>query len=403
MLRERHSSKLIILGLLMVFGLQAAAYAQESVATIKLRDGGEIILNKVATSHIDVPFKDGVLSIPIRLLASIKSATIKNKYQVNLVSGESYERVFEEQFKEEMLEGETDLGSYSVPYRKTEVITFRNKKIPRWSQPDGVVALINGIEVYGLKYRFEHFCPGFCFTFSDFQYLSVADGAVLYRIPFSNIKKVTTDSVLLTDGEILQAAMYVTDKAKYQGEECELVFDTHGLEKELYGETPHGNIAFPVEKITSFLFLHDQDIVSPKMKRQSGKEQGMLEFSSNLSAVLTPVHGSPVAVDQLHVVSIWSSGGYSYKYDKSRKIRAKIAGGGTLDIELSKVDIIKEFRVDERYASGDPITITANVVTRSGKEYPVMIDLAWDRYFGGKSRFGYVRVHPAFLKEIRIK
>lgn len=403
MLRERHSASLIIIGILIVFWWHAAAYAQESVAIVKVHDGNEIALNNVLTSHIDVPLKGGVLSIPIRLLAGIKSTDIKNKYQINLVSGESYERIFKEKFKGEKLEGEMEVGLFSIPFREIETITFRHKEISQWSQPDGFVAQINGVKVYGLKYRFRSFGPVFTFPYNYFQYLSVADGAVLYRIPFSKIKEVKSDGILFTDGARLVASMYLKDKAIYQGDEWKLVFDTHGLEKELYGEIPHGNIVFSVEQITSFLFLHDLDKISPKVEKQLAKEQETFEFSNNLSSVLVPVYGSPIAVDQLHVISIWSSGGYLYKYEKSPKFNAKI-GEMMVNIELSRVNSIKDFRVNERYASGDPINLMTNVITRSGKIYPVGIYIGgWDKYFGGKCIFGYVRVHPAFLKEVKIK
>lgn len=379
---------LVILGLITVTMFSGVCLAQDITANVTDLSGNIIKLTKVNTVQLSFHIGDADMEIPIIQIRSIESLGRGNMFKVTLVSGKTLEGS-----STSKIEGEWELGTYSLELPKAKGIVFERGEAttgeaPEWKQPVGFVAQVNGINVYGLEYEFAYteystmWIPPKAYTsYNSYLWLPVVKGLALYFIPFSKIKQVSPNEVILTDGSKVKAYLYL--------EKGDASFE--GRDRKLTGQTTFGSIEFPIEKVKSIKFIHNKDLQISSAEKQKEWSHKKFESDSRLKATIVVKSGAPISVSQLDVFSVNTEG---FTYSKSQALEVYI-GEALNKIELSKLTAIRELSFKQNQ-------LTAKIVTKRGNILSVRFKNPYV-CFGGRLDLGYVKVRAADVKAVELR
>lgn len=384
---------MVIFALIAMIAFSGLSLAQEITATVTDLSGNIVKLTKVNTVQLSFHVGDSDMGIPIIQIRNIKSLGRGDMFKVTLVSGEILEGS-----SRSKIEGEWELGAYSLELSKAKSIVFEigkttTSEAPEWKQPAGFVAQVNGTNVYGLEYEFSYtgfnryWIPAKSYTVDkSYLWLPVVKGPALYFIPFSKIKQVSPNEVILTDDFKVEAYLYLEKGAAFEGRD-----------RKLKGETTFGSIEFAIEKVKSIIFIHEKDLQISSAEEEKKWNHKKFESDTRLKGTIFVDKGTPINVSQLDVFSVNTEG---YTYSKSKALEVYI-GDALNKIDLSKLAAIKEFSA-KRSKYGVIKELIAKIVTKSGNLLSVKFK---DKNicFGGKLDLGYVKVFAADVKAVELK
>lgn len=389
--------KVAIIGVAWVAIILAGSFNRSEAAelTAKVSDtsGNMVSLTRVTTAQLAFHIGEADRSIPVVQIRQIDGLERGGLLKITLVSGEVMEGT-----STAVLTGEWELGAYTLDINKAKSIAFgasqgTPEQIPPWKSPAGFVADINGTTVYDLRYEFSYtgrsslWIPPKIYTSQmTYLWLPFVKGSALYYVPFSRIQSTTPDEITLTDGTKMNGSLFNT-------QEREQVFQ--GRDRKVKGQTPFGEIEFPISNIKKITFLYDKDAQVATVEDQYKQEHGKFKSKSKLSGVITTTDNIPVPVTQLEVLTV-DSEGYSFAKES---VLSVFIGDARNAIDLAKLKAVSGIKVGGE--AHKPV-IRADVVTKSGNTLATTFERS-DVFFGGTCDQGYVVVGIEAIKSVDIK
>lgn len=390
--------KVDIYGIIFVFLLLAISpniLAGDKIACTITDSANNIVkLTDVSTKQISFQLNGSVISIPVIQISEVKSLGHNDLLKVALLSGQTHEVT-----SSDKIEGEWELGSYSIEIKKVNSIIFEKPDPPPpFKPPAGFVAEFNGITIYSLEHKMVS--PN-----RDSLWMPFLKGPVVYSIPFAKIKQILQNEIVLTNDMKLKGLFHLKN-SNYDS----IMFD--GRPRNLVGKTAIGTIELPAENVKSITFKHDKDIdISFAIKEHDYYDRNFAPSDSKIKGTITVNSCEPVNIEKFisgevpansnESISVEHLDAFDTSYGSKNQFIEVYIGEGLNKVELSKVIAIKDFEV-RRDQTGFPQEIIAKITTKAGNVFSVKFKNLWI-CFGGTLDIGYAKVPAVYTKSIELK
>lgn len=393
-------------GVALIIACPTPLMSQETAAEVTDIQGNLINLTKITTNELPFSRIDNVIRIPIILISEIKSLGRDDLFEVVLLSGEVIKGSSKSTFK-----GEWEFGAYSVDLTKIRNITFIHDKsssggMSEWKQPHGFVAKVNGTKVYGLECEFAYdawdtnWMPSKHYVrYHSLLYLVVFRLDSLYFIPFSKIKKALPGELILKNDSKVAVRLN-----SYKDSDISTFYKIDEIN--ISGVTSCGKIEWPIEKIKSMDFIHDEDL-HVSFDKEKYRYHPNLQFTKSvLNGTIITKSGLTIDVTQLWCMQMNFDDIYWFGFEHRiiDSMLGIVVGEAMSEVELSKIKAIKEFdaQISQDEYDKRVTSLTAKLTSTSGNTISVNFNNSL-LCFGGKTDLGFVVVFAPFFNSVEVK